>query len=166
MIALPSKNKSSVPFFSFKINEKLEKKIKEYISTKKEVEISGGLIGDIKGGKKNNIIFDVKDFLPFPNLAQDQQNFSKPPNFWFEILEEWRVFSYKSYKFLGFLHTHPQSTSKFSEQDEKFANSLKEKYGSVIFIIIGENKNLRCYLFKDNRVQLIPGITFKYKLIK
>jgi len=99
---LPFKKVISKPFFSFILKEKLELKLKIYIDSRKNQEISGGLIGFIKGGKKNNIIFDIKQFLPFPNLAQDPQHFAMPPQSWFEILEEWRMFNHKQYRFLGF----------------------------------------------------------------
>lgn len=154
------------PTYSFIFNNNLELNLKDYINIKRNKEISGGLLGDIKGGKKNIIIFDIKEFLPFPNLASDIQNFAVPPNSWFEILEEWRLFNFKHLKFIGFLHTHPKSSSKLSSQDKEFAKNLQEKYGSIVFIIIGENKYLRCYLFNEYNISLIKGELRYYKLLK
>jgi len=162
---LPIKKIVSQPLFSFSFNTYLESKLKKYIRRKKNQEITGGLIGDIKGGRKNNIIFDIKEFLPFPNLAKDTLHFAAPPEFWFKILEEWRLFYYKTYKFLGFLHTHPESSSKLSNQDERFGEMLKKKYGSIILVIIGKNKYLRCYIFNENRISLISGNLNYYKLL-
>lgn len=154
------------PSFSFILNEKVELNLKKYLVLRKNQEISGGLIGDIKGGKRNQIIFDIKEFLPFPNLAKDPRNIVIPPKIWFDILEEWRIFYSKNHKFIGFLHSHPHSSSKVSNQDKEFANILREKYGSIVFIIIGENKFLRCYLFNDKGVSLILGVLKYYKLIE
>ncbi len=159
------KNISKTIFF-FAFNSKLELNLKRYINLRKNQEISGSLIGDIKGGKKNQIIFDIKHFLPFPNLAENTRNFAIPPKIWFEILEEWRTFYFKNYKFIGFLHTHPFSSSKLSNQDKLFANILREKYGSLVFIIIGENKFLRCYLFNDENISQISGELKYYRLIE
>ena len=163
---MSSKKNISKTIFFFAFNSKLELYLKRYINLRKNQEISGGLIGDIKGRKKNQIIFDIKQFFPFPNLAKNSRNFAMPPNFWFEIIEEWRTFYFKDYKFIGFLHTHPFSSSKLSNHDKNFANILREKYGTILFIIIGENKFLRCYLFKDKSISLISGELKFYKLIE
>jgi len=163
---MSSKKNISKTIFSFAFNSKLELNLKRYINLRKNQEISGGIIGDIKGGKKNRIIFDIKHFLPFPNLAKNSRNFALPPNIWFEILEEWRTFYFKDYNFIGFLHTHPFSSSKLSNQDKNFANILRKKYGTILFIIIGENKFLRCYLFNDKGLSLISGELKFYKLIE
>ncbi|MFX1570798.1 MAG: hypothetical protein ACFFCV_20865 [Promethearchaeota archaeon] len=163
---MPIKKYISRPIFSFILSEKLELKLKEYINSKNQQEIAGGLIGDIKGGEKNNIIFDIKKFLPFPNLSQDPKNFAIPPQSWFEILDDWRFFYHNEYKFLGFLHTHPESSSKLSKQDEQFGILLKKKYGSIVFIIIGKNKYLRCYCFNDYSIELIEGSLKYYRLIQ
>jgi len=162
---LPIKKLVSQPSFSFVFNKNLELRLKDYINIRKNQEIAGGLIGDIKGGRKNNLIFDVKEFLPFPNLAEDPLHFASPPEYWFNILEEWRLFYHKKYKFLGFLHTHPESSPKLSNQDENFGKMLKEKYGSIILVIIGKNKYLRCYIFNENRIILISGDLHYYRLI-
>lgn len=163
---MPIKKVISKPFFSFILKEKLELKLKNYINSRKNQEISGGLIGFIKGGKKNNIIFDIKQFLPFPNLAEDPQHFAMPPQSWFEILEEWRMFNHKQYRFIGFLHTHPESSSKLSDQDKKFGRILNIKYGSILFIIIGKNTYLRCYIFNNDKINLILGNLHYYTLLK
>ena len=163
---MPIKKYISRPVFSFILSEKLELKLKNYFNSKKQQEIAGGLIGDIKGGEKNNILFDIKKFLPFPNLSQEPKNYAIPPQSWFEILDEWRFFYHKEYKFLGFLHTHPESSSKLSKQDEKFGTLLKNKYGSIIFIIIGKNKYLRCYCFNDYSTELIQGYLEYYQLLQ
>lgn len=162
----PIKKYISRPIFSFILNEKLELKLKYYINSKKQQEISGGLIGDIIGGEKNNIIFDIKKFLPFPNLSEDPKNFAIPPQSWFEILDEWRLFYHYKYKFLGFLHTHPESSSVLSKQDEKFGTILRNKYGSIIFMIIGKNKYLRCYCFNNYSIELIQGYLKHYQLLQ
>ncbi len=125
-----------------------------------------GLIRDIKGGEKNNILFDIKKFLPFTNLSQDPKNYAIPPHSWSEILDEWRFSYHKEYKFLGFLHTHPESSSKLSKQDEKFGSLLKNKYGSIIFMIIGKNKYLRCFCYNDYSTELIKGHLEDYQLIQ
>jgi len=153
------------PTFQFNLNSKLEVKIKQYIESKERQEISGGLIGEIKGGKSNQIIFDVKKFLPFPNLADKKRYYAEPPKIWYDILEEWRLFYFNELNFIGFLHTHPEGSSKISEQDKLFATTLRERYGTIIFIIISENRSLRCYLFNDYGFNLIKGKTDIYKLI-
>ena len=163
---MPIKKYISRPVFSFILCEKLELKLKIYFNSKKQQEIAGGLIGDIKGGEKNNILYDIKKFLPFPNLSQEPKKYAIPPQSWFEILDEWRFFYHKEYKFLGFLHTHPESSSKLSKQDEKFGTLLKKKYGSIIFMIIGKNKYLRCYSFNDYSIGLIKGDLEYYQLIQ
>ncbi|HEC40758.1 hypothetical protein LCGC14_1013010 [marine sediment metagenome] len=155
----------SKPIFLFELDYKLELYLKKYIENREKQEISGGLIGDIEGGKSNQIIFNVKKFLPFPNLAEKKGYFAKPPKIWYDILEEWRLFYFNEFKFIGFLHTHPEGTSKISEQDKEFATFLREKYGTMIFIIISENKNLRSYLFDENGFKLIKGKTEFFKLI-
>ena len=160
------KGNIETPTFSFIFNEKLELNLKTYIRLRKSQEISGGLLGDIKGGKKNQIIFDIKEFLPFPNLAENTRKFVIPPKSWFDVLKEWRLFYFKDYKFIGFLHTHPESSSKISGRDLEFAYNLREKYGSIIFIIIGENKTLRCYLFNSDRFSLISGHLKFYRLLE
>lgn len=143
--------------FSFNLHEKLELSLRTYVSLKKGHEISGGLIGHIRGGQENEIVFDIQKFLPFPNLAKDPKNFVIPPNMWFDILEEWRTFYFKEYRFIGFLHTHPKSSSKISKQDKEFAQQLNDKYGSIVFLIIGKNKYLRCYLFRNATPELVKG---------
>jgi len=154
---MPSALNNSKSFFSFNLNEKLELNLKTYINSKKRQEISGGLIGHIRGGQENRIVFDIQHFLPFPNLARDPYNFVIPPNIWLDILEEWRTFYFNEYRFVGFLHTHPKSTSKISKQDRIFAKQLNQKYGSIVFIIIGKNKYLRCYLFRNSSPKLLQG---------
>ncbi|HME53284.1 MAG TPA: hypothetical protein VKM55_13765 [Candidatus Lokiarchaeia archaeon] len=151
--------------FFFKIDRKIELYLKIYVDLNKNQEIAGGLIGDIKGVKGKGIVFDIKSFLPFPNLASDKRNFSDIPKLWFEILDEWRIFQHPKQKFIGFLHSHPLNSSKISTQDKEFANSLREKYGTIVFIIIGENKTLRCYLFKNEEPVLIGGKNNYYKCL-
>lgn len=153
------------PSFLFIFNDKLELKLKGYINFRKNQEISGGLVGDIVGGKKNQIIFEIKKFLPFPNLAENKKTSAIPPKIWFEILEEWRLFYTKESKFIGFLHTHPKSSSKISQQDIIFANMLREKYGTILFIIVSENKAIRSYMFNSKGRTIINGRS-KYFSIK
>jgi len=163
---MPVKTSVKRPLFSFILDENLELRLKTYITTRPKQEISGGLIGDIKGGNQNTIIYDLKEFLPFPNLSENPEDFATPPASWFEILEEWRWFYYPNSKFLGFLHTHPKSSSKLSSQDTQFANILKKKYGSIVFIIIGKNKYLSCYCFNEYSTELINGSLKYYQLIQ
>lgn len=152
--------------YSFRIDQRIEVKLRKFIHLKSKEEISGGLIGDLKGSGKNNLLFDIKEFMPFPNLAEDKSYFAEPPEIWFDIIEEWRLFYFNDYKFLGFIHTHTIGTSKMSEQDIEFANLLQEKYGSIIFIIISENLKLRCYLFNQKGYCLIQGNSKIYQILK
>lgn len=103
-------------------------------------------------------------FLPFPNLAENKQFYAEPPSIWFDILEEWRLFYSNTLKFIGFLHTHPEGSSKLSEQDNNFAMFLQKKYGTIIFIIISENRTLRSYVFNNSGFRLINGFS-NYKVI-
>ncbi|MGV9203865.1 MAG: hypothetical protein ACOC44_07560 [Promethearchaeia archaeon] len=151
--------------FSFKFNEDLELSLKNYLEKNRRQEILGGLIGKIKGGTKNEIVFHIIHFLPFPNLAENPQFFAKPPELWFEILEEWRVFYHSSLQFVGFLHTHPISSSKISEPDIEFAQFLEQKYGSIVFFIVSQNSDLRCYMFDQEDYRLINGSLKYYKII-
>jgi len=143
----------------------LELKIKEYIDLRKKQEILGGLVGKIMGGYQNEIVFDILHFLPFPNLADDSHNFAKPPEIWFKILEEWRIFYFSKLQFIGFLHTHPISSSRISDQDQQLAQLLRKKYGTIIFIILSENRSLRCYLFNEDKYRLIDGASKYYKIL-
>ncbi len=87
------------------------------------------------------------------------------PKIWYDILEEWRLFYFSELNYIGFLHTHPEGLSKISEQDKVFATTLRERYGTIIFIIISENRSLRCYLFNDYGFNLIKGKTEIFRLI-
>ncbi len=163
---MPKKDFVENPTFSFNLNRVLEQKLQIYIEGRKKQEISGGLLGDIKGKKQNQLTFEIKEFLPFPNLAEDKTLYAKPPEIWFNIFEEWRLFNYKNYKFIGFLHTHLEGSSKISKYDQEFADYLREKYGTLIFVIISENKNFRCYLFNDRDSRLVYGKLNLYHLIE
>ncbi len=153
------------PFFSFVLNEKLELKLKNYIYSKNKIEIIGGLIGHIKGSNKNEIVYEIRKFFPFPNLSMEREKYAILPKDWFSILDEWRNFNFPEHKFIGFLHTHPFSASKLSKQDRRFGEQLKKKYGSLILIVIGENEFLRCYLFNDFKIATILGKTHFYKVL-
>ena len=153
------------PIFSFVLYKKLELKIKKYIHSKNNIEIIGGLIGQVKGKSKNEIVYDVKKFFPFPNMSKEEKKYGILPENWFIILDEWRFFNYPNYKFIGFLHTHPSSTSRLSKQDKQFGEYLKKKYGPLILIIVGKNQFLRCYLFNDFKTTTIEGKTHFYKIL-
>ena len=160
-----SKNNIEKPSFSFSFSKILELKLLQYIEKNKKQEIMGGLIGDIIGKKQNQIVFEVKEFLPFPNLAENKQYYAKPPEIWFNILEAWRSFYFVRYKFIGFLHTHPEGSSKMSNEDNEFAQFLQEKYGTILFVIIGENKNFRSYVFNKEGFKIINGKLQKYRIM-
>jgi len=155
----------SSPSYSFSLDNTNELHLKRYIETRKNQEILGGLIGDIKGKTKKGLEFAIKSFLPFPNMAQDKRNFGDLSSLWFEILEEWRLYNYPKLKFIGFLHSHPNNSSRLSVQDNSFAVSLRERYGTMLFIIIGENVTLRCYLFKNETPIIITGNCSYYKCL-
>lgn len=163
---MPQKKIISTPNFRFIFYNELELLLKSYIKRKIKEEISGGLIGDIAGGKQNEIIFQIKHFLPFPNLAKDKRHHAQPPEIWFEILEEWRLFYFADLKFIGFLHTHPEGTSKMSKQDVLYGKHLQKQYGSIIFMIVSENRALRSYLFNENLIKLIDGESDYFKILK
>lgn len=57
------------------------------------------------------------------------------------------------------------STSKLSKQDMQFGKLLENNYGSILFIIIGKKKYLRCYCINHYSIELIDGNLMYYNLV-
>src|SRR5271157_647063 len=114
------KSTGSSSSYSFSFDKNSELRLKGYIQLRNDREVAGGLVGDIKGRSKGGLVFAIKSFLPFPNFAEDKRNFGEIPEAWFEILDEWRLFNNPKNKFIGFLHSHPDNSSRISTQDTTF----------------------------------------------
>jgi proteasome lid subunit RPN8/RPN11 len=149
--------------FSFSFSQNLESLLFYYLKKHPQNEIFIGLLGTIEG-KRNTILYEINDLIPFPNLSEEASIIVTPPIEWMAILEERRKLLNNNFKFLGFIHSHPGKSSKKSRLDDEFSLQLLRQYGSFLMIIIGYNYTLRCYLVDQDKTNLISGRIELFKI--
>jgi len=148
-------------FFSF--YRDLEDLLFNYLSREKKREIFIGILGSISG-KNNKIHYKIKDLVPFPNLSDTPESIATPPDNWLSIIEERRILLNDNLKFLGFIHSHPEKSSKKSKLDDDFGLQLLRQFGPILMFIIGYKFTLRCYLIDEDKTKIIQGDLKKFKI--
>jgi proteasome lid subunit RPN8/RPN11 len=147
--------------FSFATRQ-LESKLRQYACTKKHVEIFVACTGDVRG-RKGGIDYRICQLIAFPNLASDPEHFGDVPANWESIVNESCKFD--GNRFLGFIHSHPGTSSRKSRQDTEFFTSLSKQQGIFIAGIIGTRLTMRVYHVDEDKMTLIDGKSAEFKIL-